>query len=163
MHEARNLASQGQVASLRLEVPNLLHRVIHLEQLVFADIHEGHASLAIRTELRIVLRGRSPPESKKLFPTPATRQMRTRVGIRIGSGGLGRARMWTTQAGRGARAFGGLARRAIYWLCSAGAEISTEVGEKASPCRPMKPVTTGVTTPVFRLTNPTSFTMLAAV
>src|SRR5260370_39242368 len=45
MHEARNLASQRQIPSLRLKMPNLLHRVIHLEQLVLADIHEGPTSV----------------------------------------------------------------------------------------------------------------------
>jgi len=43
------------------------------------------------------------------------------------------------------------------------AEITTEVGENARPCTPWKPVTTGVTTPVFRSTRPISLTSFAAV
>lgn len=41
--------------------------------------------------------------------------------------------------------------------------IATRMGENASPCTPWNPVAMGVTTPVLRLTRPTSFTTFAAV
>jgi hypothetical protein len=43
------------------------------------------------------------------------------------------------------------------------AAITTDIGENARPCTPWKPVTTGVTTPVFRSSRPTSLTTFAAV
>jgi hypothetical protein len=60
-----------------------------------------------------------------------------------------------------ARAPSWLARRIVYLPAAYG--IATGVGKKASPCKPLKPVATGKTIPVFKSSNPTSFLTLAAV
>jgi hypothetical protein len=42
-------------------MPNLLHRVVHLEQLVFGDVHEGGTSLRIRRSTIITGVGKANP------------------------------------------------------------------------------------------------------
>src|SRR5216683_5055066 len=62
--ESRNLARQREVARLGFEMPNLLHRVIHLEQLVFGDIHEGPCLLWVT----VIARNARPRRRKTTIP-----------------------------------------------------------------------------------------------
>ena len=50
--EAGKLGRHRQVSRLGFEMPDLLHRAVHLEQLVLADIHEELASVKIAGDAR---------------------------------------------------------------------------------------------------------------
>src|SRR5262249_44864872 len=71
MHESRNFVGQCQIAHLRFELPDSLHRSIHLKQLVFPDIHRGFASFGRLAPWRCAGLARL-----QIFPSCANRQTR---------------------------------------------------------------------------------------